>query len=176
MRIPKIALILLALATPAAAFSPEQPVKILIDATVDNWAGVNEEFSFVLDEKLLDTVYSKAFAKAYRDAKAKITEDAGDGEDYEPFGYDIITNSQDGCPLQDVKSNVASSKDGRAEVIVSFKHFACMGEQEEFQILNVVHFDVIEEGGNAVIDNIRHKSDEGEQSLRADLDDIVNGR
>jgi hypothetical protein len=176
MRMTKVALILMALTTPAAAFSPEQPVKALVDATVDNWAGVNEEFTFVLGEQMLDTVYSKAFAKAYRDAKAKISADAGDGEDYEPFGYDIITNSQDGCPLQDVKSNLASSEAGRAEVIVSFKHFACMGDQEEYQLFNVVHFDVVSEGGKAVIDNIRHKSDEGEQSLRDDLDDILQGR
>jgi hypothetical protein len=176
MRITNIAFILAVLATPAAAFSPEEPVKALVDATVDNWAGVNEEFTFVLGETMLNTVYSKAFAKAYRDAKAKITADAGDGEDYEPFGYDIITNSQDGCPLQDVKSNIASSAGGKAEVVVSFKHFSCMGDQKEYQLLNVVHFDVVEEGGRAVVDNIRHQGDDGEQSLRDDLEDILQGR
>jgi hypothetical protein len=176
MRIASFAIGLLVSVVPAFAFSPEEPVNVLVTATVENWAGTNEEFKFVLAEELLATVYSQGFAKAYRDAKKKISGDAGDGEDYEPFGYDIITNSQDGCPLQDVKSEVASSGGGKAEVIVSFKHFACMGDQAEYQFRNVVHFDVVEEGGKAVVDNIRHQGDEGEQSLRDDLADIIKGQ
>lgn len=176
MRLAYLALGFISFAAPALAFSPEEPVKVLVDATVENWAGTNENFKFVLDDSLLDSVYSKAFAKAYRDAKKKLANDANDGEEYEPFGYDIITNSQDGCPLQDVKREVASSAGGKAEVVVSFKHFACMGDEAEYQIRNVVYFNVIQEGGKAVIDDIHHKSDEGSQSLRADLTDVVNGQ
>ena len=176
MRFMLAALSMCVMISPAMAFSPEVPVKTLVDATVENWAGVNEEFKFVLSDEMLDRVYSKAFANAYRDAKKKLSAEANDGEEYDPFGYDIITNSQDGCPLQDVKTDIASSASGKAEVIVSFKHLSCMGDDADYQIRNVVHFDVIEEGGKAVVDDIRHKGDEGEQSLRDDLEDIIKGR
>lgn len=176
MRFVLAALSACVMISPAMAFSPQEPVKTLVDATVENWAGTNEEFKYVLDDAYLNSVYSKAFAKAYRDAGKKLSQDAGEGEEYPPFGYDIITNSQDGCPLQDVKTDKVTPKDKGAEVIVSFKHYACMGDEADYQIRSVVHFDVIEEDGKAVIDNIRHKTDEGFQSLRGELDDILKGQ
>ena len=159
----------------ALAAGPTDPVQKVMDITVKNWSGDAENWKYIFDEDMLTSLFSKEFIKQYREASNKPASEVESGDKGDPFGYDVVTNSQDGCPLQDVAITAAPPKDGVSDVTVKFKLWACMDEAEMKATVDEVHFDVVEEDGRPVISDIHRVGDEGRDSLREEMATIIKG-
>lgn len=163
------------ISTAAFAADPAEPVRKVMDVTVKNWSGTAEDWKYLFDEDMLTSLFSKGFVDQYREASRKPAYEAESGKTGDPFGYDVVTNSQDGCPIQDLAVDAAPAKDGKSDVTAKFKLWACMDEAEMKAMVDEVHFDVIEESGNPVIDDIHRVGDEGRDSLRKEMADLIKG-
>lgn len=159
----------------ALAAGPADPVQKVMDITVKNWSGDAENWKYIFDEDMLTSLFSKDFVTQYREASKKPAYEAESGEKGDPFGYDVVTNSQDGCPLQEVSVTPGAVKDGVTDVTAKFKLWACMDEAEIKATVDEVHFDVIEEDGRPVISDIHRVGDEGRDSLREEMANIIKG-
>ncbi|MCV3765305.1 hypothetical protein [Rhizobium sp. TRM95796] len=165
-------LLLFPAATSALAQAAADPVKNVMTLAEGLWSDDPKvEGQDYFDKDRLDALYSKRFAEAYRAAaKFPIYDDASG-----PFGYDVITNGQDGCPLKDVSITPGAEANGVTDVTVTFKLWTCVDDGSvDKDSVNEVHFSVITEDGKPVIDDIRRKDDEGKlDSLMTEMQDIV---
>ncbi len=153
----------------ALAASPEEPVKRIIDITTARWASDAAETPDYFDA--LDRDFSATFASAYREAAKH---PAFDDPESGPFDYDVITASQDGCPLKDVKIATGAEKAGMTEVTASFKLWSCAPDAESQARINEVRFDVVTENGKPVIADV-HRFSEGKwDSLVEEMKAIAN--
>jgi hypothetical protein len=162
---------LLFVASPAFAAGPEDPVRSLMDLSSALWSDDPKvEGQDYFDKDRIDTLYSKTFADAYREAAKHPLYDDASG----PFGYDVITNGQDGCPLKDVTIANAGEKAGVTDIKVTFKLWTCYDDDPANKDkISEVHFDVITENGRPVISDI-HRVTEGKQdSLLKEMQDIA---
>jgi hypothetical protein len=147
------------------------PVKAIMDATVSNWAGGDSDWQDIFDESKLKDRYSKDFAEKY-EAAAQFP--AADEDGISPFDYDVIVNAQDACPLQEVKIAAQPPKNNVTEVLATFKKSTCMGSDADYQKVTTVRFEVIEEGGRPVVDDIITNDDNGNpSSLKSVMVDLV---
>ncbi|MDE1992425.1 MAG: hypothetical protein KGI75_07970 [Rhizobiaceae bacterium] len=154
----------------AMAADATAPVKVVMDATVANWAGGDSEWQDIFDDSKLTTIYSKDFVTKYQAAAQFPAADDG----ISPFDYDVIVNAQDACPLQDVKITPQPPKGNTTEVLATFKKSTCMGTDADYQATTTVRFEVIQEAGKPVIDDIMTVDDAGQtNSLKAVMDDLV---
>ena len=156
MKLFALALTLTASLLPAAAFaqSAADPVNRIMDIAKARWQsteGMTPDYFDGLDED-----FTKAFAATYREAAKYPAYDEGDS----PFDYDVITSSQDGCPLKDVTVSPQGEKDGVTVVDVSFKLWTCAPDAESQARVNEVRFDVVTENGHLLIADI-HRLSEG---------------
>jgi hypothetical protein len=158
-------------AVPAAAADVTTPVKEVMDATVSNWAGGDSDWQDIFDESKLDERYSKDLITKY---KAAAQFPAADEDGISPFDYDVIVGGQDACPLQDLDIVAQAPKSETTEVVATFKTLACQGSDANSQAVTTVRFEVIQEAGKPVIDDII-TVDEGGQSnsLKSVMQDIV---
>ncbi len=159
----------------ALAAGPADPVRKVMDITVKNWSGEADNWKYIFDEDMLTSLFSRDFVAQYREASRKPASEAENGATGDPFGYDVVTNSQDGCPLQDVSVTAGAVKDGVTDVTAQFKLWACMDEAEMKATVDEVHFDVVEEDGRSVISDIHRVGDEGTDSLREEMANIIKG-
>lgn len=155
----------------ALAADVTTPVKAVMDATVSNWAGGDSDWQDIFDENTLADRYSKDFIAKY---KAAAQFPAADEDGISPFDYDVIVGGQDACPLQDLNIAPQPPKGDATEVIATFKKLACQGSDADSQATTTVRFEVVQEGGKPVIDDII-TVDEGGQSnsLKDVMQDIV---
>jgi len=155
----------------ALAADVTTPVKAVMDATVSNWAGGDSDWQDIFDENTLADRYSKDFIAKY---KAAAQFPAADEDGISPFDYDVIVGGQDACPLQDLNIAPQAPKGNETEVIATFKKLACQGSDAVSQATTTVRFEVVQEGGQPVIDDII-TVDEGGQSnsLKGVMQDIV---
>ena len=95
----KFALAAMAALLPLSAFaaSAADPVQRIIDLAKGRWETTENNNTPDYFDKL-DRDFSKTFAKVYREATKYPALDGSDS----PFDYDVITSSQDGCPLKDI--------------------------------------------------------------------------
>jgi hypothetical protein len=159
-----------ALAGPALAADPMEPVRDMMDVAAKLWSENPPEKLDYFDEAHLAKDYSKAFVAAYREAaKHPIYE-----EDSGPFGYDVITNGQDGCPLKEINVSLAGEKDGVSDVKATFKLWTCVddGSVDKNQV-SEDHFDVVIEDGRPVIADIHRMADGKPDSLMKEMQDIA---
>lgn len=155
----------------ALAADATTPVKVIMDATVSNWAGGDSDWQDIFDESKLKDVYSKDFAAKYQ-AAAQFP--AADEDGISPFDYDVIVNAQDACPLEDVKLAAQPPKGDVTEVLATFKKSTCMGSDADYQKTTAVRFEVIQEAGKPVIDDIVTSDDNGSpSSLKSVMQDLV---
>lgn len=155
------------LATPALA-APEEPVKAVMDLAVQLWSDNPPEGEDYFDKDHI-AHFSKDFVAAYREAeKYPIYEDGGS-----PFGYDVITNSQDGCPLKDVSIVPGAETAGKATVTVTFKLMSCYEEDPNKDAVSEVRFDVVTEDGKPVISDIHRMIDGKPNSLVEEMKEIA---
>ncbi|SCB43582.1 hypothetical protein [Rhizobium multihospitium] len=155
----------------AFAADATTPVKAIMDATVSNWAGGDSDWQDIFDESKLKDIYSKDFAAKYQ-AAAQFP--AADEDGISPFDYDVIVNAQDACPLEEVKIAAQPPKSNVTEVLATFKKSVCMGSDADYQKTTAVRFEVIEEGGKPVVDDIITNDDNGNpSSLKSVMVDLV---
>ncbi|WP_337267126.1 hypothetical protein [Oryzifoliimicrobium ureilyticus] len=174
----KIALILAGcLLLPAIAHADDAttPVKAVMDATVKNWSGADADWIDIFDESRLSSLYSKDFITRYKAAAANPAEDE-DG--ISPFNYDVIVNGQDACPITDVKLAPQPPANGVTEVVVTFKKSSCMDDGTDKNQITTDRFEVIQQDGKWVIDDIITEGDPGQppNHLKQTMDLIAKGQ
>lgn len=167
--------LLLGLAVPAFAADPTAPVKEIMDATISNWSGADNDWVDIFEESRLVRTYSKDFIEKYR---AAVQNPAADEDGISPFDYDVIVNGQDACPLEDVTYTPKPGANGATEVVVTFKKQTCMDGVDDKQALTTVRFEVVEEGGKAVVDDVITEGDPGQppNSLKDGMVQIAKGQ
>lgn len=138
----------------ALAQSATDPVNRVMDIAKARWETAEGPPLDYFDG--LDEDFSAAFAATYREAAKYPAYEDGDS----PFDYDVITSSQDGCPLKDVKVSPQGEKDGISTVAVSFKLWTCAPEAESQAKVNELKFDVVTENGKPLISDV-HRLSEG---------------
>ena len=166
----KIGLVALAVLMPLSAYaaSATDPVNRIIDIAKARWDSTENNAGDYFDK--LDRDFSAAFAKTYKAATKYPAYDGGDS----PFDYDVITSSQDGCPLKDIKIEGEAEKDGVTIVDVSFKLWTCVQDEASKKKVEELKFDVITENGKTVIDDIHTKGDDGKWgSLVSSMKEII---
>jgi len=156
------------MAGPALAAGAEDPVKTVMDIAVGRWLE-NSSGQDYFDKPAIATLYSEAFQANYHAAEKYPAYDGGTS----PFEYDVITSSQDGCPLKDLKIAESGQKGGVTTVDVSFRLWDCAETAEEKAKISELRFDVITEGGKAVIDDIHRKPEGKWDSLKVELQETV---
>ncbi|UVC10779.1 hypothetical protein IHQ71_09450 [Rhizobium sp. TH2] len=159
----------LALLMPLTAFaaSPEDPVNRIMDVAKARWETNEGTTAGYFDN--LDGDFSKNFAATYRENTKYPAYDEGDT----PFDYDVITSSQDGCPLKDLTVSPTGDANDPAVVDVRFKLWTCAPDAESQGKVNELKFDVVTEGGKPVISDI-HRLNEGKwDSLVAEMQDNI---
>jgi len=165
-----VASFLLLIGSPALASDPQTPVKSVMDLAVALWYDDPKvEGQDYFDASRLDTLYAKSFADAYRDAAKHPIYDEASG----PFGYDVITNGQDGCPLKEVNITTGAANAGVTDVKVTFKLMTCYDDDPNKDAISEVHFDVIDENGKPVISDIHRITDGKPDSLLKEMQDIA---
>ena len=164
-----------ALAAPVAAQSPDPvaPVKEVMDVTVTNWSDSVEEWKGIFEGDRLNRLYTKEIVDLYKKASEKAAKVFESDEPVDPFDYDVVTNSQDGCPLQDVKISLVGEKDGVSDVLATFKLWTCEDNADTKNIVSEVHFDVVTEGGRAVIKDIHHIVDGERDSVVDEMQSLL---
>ena len=150
------------------------PVKEIMKDTQKNWAGDNSDWIDIFDEDTLSRLYSKDFGDKY---KAAAQNPAADEDGISPFDYDVIVNGQDACPLQDLSIESGQPANSTTEVTVKFKAATCMEGTPDKDAFTTVRFEVIDENGKAVIDDIMIQGEEGQGpiSLKEAMVQIANG-
>lgn len=176
MRLLPLALLACLSTTNALAADVTEPVKQIMDMTKFNWESVDQEWKYIFDKEPLGRLYSKRFQEVYKEAAKHPAYDTENNEPGDPFGYDVITNSQDGCPLQDIKTTAAAPQNGMTEVKVSFKMWTCIDDAQIKDGISEVSFDIINENGKTVIDDIHRIADGERDSLIAEMQAIAKGQ
>lgn len=116
----------------------------------------------------IDRDFSKKFVATYKQASKFPAYDGGDS----PFDYDVITASQDGCPLKDIKVASEDEKNGVTVVDASFKLWTCADDASRDKV-SQLKFDVVMEDGKPVISDIHRDNDGKWDSLMAEMNDII---
>ncbi len=148
---------LLIAASSAIAADATAPVDEVMEVTKVNWSEDGGEFQELFSEDRLTRLYSRDFVALFRAASdSEFAREAGT-----PFDYDVVVNAQDGCPLQDVSVVEGPSEGAVSVVLARYRFMACMGDTPDFQALSETRFDVVEEDGRAVIDDIRNQDGTG---------------
>ena len=164
-----LAALLLACA-PATAADATAPVDEVMEVTKANWSEDGGDFEELFSEDRLGRLYSRDFVALFRAASGNaFAREAGT-----PFDYDVVVNAQDGCPLKDV-SVAEGPREGDVTVVLArYRFTACMGDTPEFQAFSETRFEVVEEDGRAVIDDIRNEDGTGgTTSLKAEMKAIA---
>lgn len=146
----------------ALAQSAIDPVNRVMAVAEARWRGPDTTDGYF---DRLERDFSAGFSKLYREAqKYPVFE----GSDY-PFDYDVITSSQDGCPLEDVKISPTGDAKGNGVVAVSFRLWGCVPDGEDRTKISELKFDVVTENGKPVIADIHRLSEGKWDSLAAEM-------
>lgn len=159
--------LMLAISTPALA-APDEPVRAIMDLATALWSDDPPADKDYFDKDHIG-LFSKDFVAAYREAeKYPVYEEGGS-----PFGYDVITSSQDGCPLKDMAIAPGAETAGTTDVKVTFKLMSCYVDDSGKDAVSEVHFKVVTEDGKPVIADIDRIVDGKPVSLVAEMKEIV---
>ncbi|MDQ0558463.1 hypothetical protein QO004_000236 [Rhizobium mesoamericanum] len=151
------------------------PVREIMDATIKNWSGADSDWIDIFDATKLSRLYSKDFVTKYQ---AAIQNPAADEDGVSPFDYDVIVNGEDACPLEDLTYAPQPATGGTTEVVVTFKKATCMDDGSDKQAVTTVRFEMRDEAGRPVIDDIVTEGDPGQpaNSLKETMVKIANGQ
>jgi hypothetical protein len=144
------------LSTAAFAAGPDEPVKAIMDLATQLWSDNPPADKDYFDKDHIG-LFSKEFVTLYRDVEKYPIYEGGSN----PFGYDVVTSSQDGCPLKDVSIAPGPETSGTTDVKVTFKLMSCYPDDPGRDAVSEVHFKVVSQDGKPVI---------------ADIDRIVEGK
>ena len=154
---------------PAFAADATTPVREIMQLVEANWSETSSDFQDYFSQDRLASLYSSDFVKRYKlAAEAPFAKEAGT-----PFDYDVIVNSQDGCPLKNISIAPKPAKDGTTEVVVRFQSMTCFGPDKEYQEYSEARFIVLKNGDHYVIDDIQTVLDGELDSLKQEMDEIA---
>ena len=159
--------LVLATITPALGDGITDPVDRILKVAEARWASMESEAPDYFDH--IDRDFSKRFGEIYMEASKYPAYDEGTS----PFDYDVITSSQDGCPLKDITTSPQGDKDGVGTVEASFKLWTCAPDAESQARVSRLKFDIVTEDGKAVIDDVHRFNEDKWDSLRAEMEEIV---
>lgn len=142
----------------AHAASVEDPIRKVMDIAVSRWQPDGSGSGY-FEKRDLNANYSKAFVGVYHRAEKYPAYDDGSTN---PFDYDVITSSQDGCPIKDLKIAKGKENNGVTTVNVSFRLWDCAETAEEKAKVSQVRFDVVMEKGKALINDIHRRGQDGQ--------------
>lgn len=169
------AMVLLLAAAPAFA-DPLVPVNAIIDLAKLVWSEDPPEDTEYFSPARLSQHYSAGFIEAFKAAEKNPPYGVEEGQaNGYPFDYDVITYSQDGCPLEDVKAQAGPDEGKVTSVKVTFRLWACSEDAVEKALVSEVRFDVIEENGRPVIADIKRVFEGETLSLVEEMQDIAKG-
>ncbi|WP_174801985.1 hypothetical protein [Martelella limonii] len=138
------------LASPALAAEPPEPVREVMTVTENNWATEGAVYEPLFTEDRLSRLFSKDFQTRYAEAmRTGFAEETGS-----PFDYDVVTNAQDGCPLENVTISEPQPVGDVFHVTARFQTLACAGDADEYQAYSTARFSMVEENGEERIDDI----------------------
>jgi hypothetical protein len=150
----------------AAAAAPRDPVANLMAAAEHNYTPEIEEAEDYFSPERLKTIYSRAFVKSYEDATARAMDN-----DEGVFEADMITDSQDACPLKDIKIDVKPAEADFTPVHVTFRPYACMkGDPTQSEIKTVIFMTVKEDGRDVIEDIFQTDADKRAWSIKEQMD------
>lgn len=156
----------LLLATSTAALAaPDDTVRTVLAAASHNWESEIAEVDDYFSEERLDTLYSKAFAKSFRDAW-KLATDNDDGI----FEMDFIVNAQAACKFEDIKLEDKAAAGGVTLVDSRFNAFRCLTNGEDTTRVSHLVFRIISQDGHDVIDDIERIDGTEQKSIRQEMD------
>ncbi|MGW9231026.1 hypothetical protein ACWGPT_09185 [Pseudorhizobium sp. NPDC055634] len=159
----------LLIASPVSAGDATDPVREVMDITARNWSSSEGEWIYLFDPEPLGRLFSRSFQAAYAEASKRPAYETDNGSPGDPFGYDVVTASQDGCPLEDLAVSAGPEEQGITRVRVTFKLWRCLDQPELRESLNEVHFDVTSEDGRFVISDIHRVEAGDEDSVLAEM-------
>jgi hypothetical protein len=167
MKTIRLALFAMLLPLSAHAGSAADPVQRIVDIAESRWKTESSGADYFEN---LKRDFSRSFGENYRAASKYPAYDGGDS----PFDYDVITSSQDGCPLKDIKIDAGTEKAGITPVSVQFRLWDCADDAATKAKISKVRFDVVTEKGKPVIADI-HRLGDGDKwdSLVAEMQEIV---
>ncbi len=162
---------------PAAAHAdPLAPVNEVMDVARQLWSENPPENLDYFEPERLSLLYSASFLSAYKAAQKNPVFGLEEGEsEGNPFDYDVIANSQDGCPLENIKAEKTGEAAGVVTVTVTFNLWRCVEDAAERDAPSEVRFRLIEEGGKHVIDDIVRMLDGEQLSLVEEMHYIAAG-
>jgi hypothetical protein len=175
MRTLPLAIALSLFSTITLAADPTDPVKEVMKVTEDNWNSNDSDWKFIFDKDPLARLFSKRFQAAYAEAAKHPAYETENNQPGDPFGYDVITSSQDGCPLKEITTTSAPAANGVTDVKVTFKMWTCIEEAEVKDSVSEVHFDVVQEEGRPVIDDIHRVVENERDSVIEEMQSIAKG-
>jgi hypothetical protein len=144
-----LAALLLGAALPAHAADVTGPVRELMNAASANWSeeGGDEDYT---SEDRMARLYAPDFARVIEEAvghASRLNKDT-------VLGFDMITGSEDGCPLKGVKIAQQKPEADFIPVFVEFKPFTCLKGSPKRNMLMKVLFMMGEYDGVYKIDEI----------------------
>jgi hypothetical protein len=144
------------------------PVKEIMDVTIKAWSGAETtgEPEDLFSADRLKRLYSRDFGAKYTAASKFPAYDTENGGPGSPFDHDVITSSQDGCPLEDVTMKSNGAVAGAEEIAVKFRLMGCSEDPVYKAAVSEVRFRVIKEEGRDVVDDIMTQG-EGEASFES---------
>ena len=160
-------------ASTVSAADATDPVRAVMDITVRNWESADSEWSYIFAPEPLGRLFSPRFQSAYLQASKRPAYETDDGGPGDPFRYDVVTASQDGCPLEDPAMEAGAEEAGMTPVKVTFKLWRCLDQPELRESVNEVHFDVVRENGRFVIDDIHRVGPEDRDSVLAEMEQLA---
>jgi hypothetical protein len=163
------------LSTVSMAADVPVPVTEVMKITEDNWNSADSDWKFIFDADPLARLFSKRFQSVYAEAAKHPAYDTENNQPGDPFGYDVVTASQDGCPLKEITMVPAAPANGKTDVKVTFKQWTCLDDTDLKDSVSEVHFDVIDEAGKPVIDDIHRFADGESDSVVEEMQSIAKG-
>lgn len=162
--------LVLGVAAPALAADTVAPVREVMQVTESNWS----EVASAPEELFTTDRLERLFSRSFRDLYARAMQDEFAREAGTPFDYDPIVDAQDGCPLENLTITPKPAEDGKAVVVARFQFQSCSGEGPESQAYSETWFEMVDEDGRAVIDDIIVPYEAGgANSTKAVLADIA---
>jgi hypothetical protein len=157
-----------------AQADPLDPVKGVMAIAEKMWSDPPTTDEYYFDARNIGQLYSTGFVEAFRIAEKHpaIPVDEGGTEGY-PFDYDVITSSQDGCPLKDILIEAGPASGAATPVKVTFRLWDCLDDPVERERINELRFMVVSQDGRSVIDDIIRIEDGEEVSLVEEMRDMA---
>lgn len=147
------------------------PIREVMEVTTVFWSPRTPKLGSIFSEDRLGRLYSRDFVRVYRAAMRHPIYPNGDT----PFDFDVIVQAQDSCTPEDTHIRLVGTLGPVRDYEVSFARLGCFdgGDPNE---RTTIHFDIVDQDGRAVIDDIvTHEADGKVDSTKVLMANIAAG-